>query len=180
MLSWERLHRILRYDPVTGVWTWLHPETMNKKPISAVAGTISVHGYRIITFEGVKYRAARLAWFYMTGEWPAEEIDHENRIKDDDRWINLRDASRSENSLNRDLQSNNTSGARGIHWNIEKEKWYMAVKKDGVSHFGGNFDFLDEAIEARNLLALELQGPFAMIHDPFCQADLYDRQGATA
>ena len=162
MISIERLREVLEYDSKTGIWTWL--QSVNKKPISVVAGTISVHGYRIITFEGVKYRSGRLAWFYMTGEWPSEEIDHENRDKTDDRWCNLRVISRSENALNRDQQVNNTSGARGVHWDMDRAKWIVQVKKDGILHHGGRFDYLDEAIEARDALAQELHGDFAVLN----------------
>lgn len=175
MITLERLRQVLEYDPETGLWRWLRPDLMNKKPISEMAGTISVHGYRIITYEGKKYRASRLAWFYMTGAWPEEEIDHKDRVMSNDKWSNLRAASRSENALNRDLQSNNTSGARGVSWNTEKGKWYAQIKKDGVSHYVGWFDFLDEAIAARDAVAQDLHGDFATLNrDPFCQEDLYD------
>lgn len=179
-ISHSRLLRILEYDPETGVWIWLNPSAMNKKPIDRVAGTISVHGYRVITIDGIKYRSRRLAWFYMTGEWPIQEIDHDNRDKTDDRWNNLLDVSRSANALNRDLQTNNASGVRGVHWDTNRGKWVVQVKKDNVTHFGGRFDFLDEAIEARDLIALGLQGPHAILNDPFCQENLYDIRGSIA
>jgi hypothetical protein len=178
LLSRETLGRWLEYDPETGQWLWI--VSYANVHAGQVAGTISVHGYRIITLFGTKYRSGRLAWFYMTGEWPTEEIDHINRDKTDDRWVNLRDASRSENALNRDLQSNNTSSVRGVYWNVEKGKWAAQVKKDNIIHFGGYFDYLDEALEARDLLALELQGPLAILNDPFCQENLYDIRGSIA
>ena len=175
MISLERLRQVLEYDPETGLWEWLRPNLMNKKPISKMAGTISVHGYRIITYEGVKYRASRLAWFYMTGEWPSQEMDHKDKDKANDKWINLREVSRSENGLNRYLQPNNTSGARGVHWDLDRGKWGASVKHDGNIHFVGRYDLLDEAIEARDAAAQDLHGDFATLNrDPFCQEDLYD------
>lgn len=52
-----------------------------------------IHGYH--------YKASRLAWLYMTGEWPKYEMDHINHVKDDNRWVNLRDVTPAENCANR-------------------------------------------------------------------------------
>lgn len=102
----------------------------------------------------------------MTGEWPKQEIDHEDRDKINDIWDNLRDISRSENGLNRDLQSNNTSGVRGVHWDESKQKWYVQVKKDGNAFYCGRFESLDEAVAVRDSVALELHGDFANLNTP--------------
>ncbi len=161
MLSFDELRSILNYDPETGLWSWRNPKAINKAPIAQSAGTISVHGYRIITYRGRKYRSARLAWLYMTGNWPSEEIDHENRDTTDDRWINLREASRSQNALNRDVQGNNSSGLRGIHFDCERGKWFVQVKVKGINHFIGRYDEVDEAVVARNAAVAELHGAFA-------------------
>jgi HNH endonuclease/AP2 domain len=166
MLTHERLLQLLSYDPETGVWTWNNPDAMNKKPINKVAGTISVHGYRIITISGSKYRSARLAQFYMTGSWPEEEMDHINRDSLDDRWENLRVACRSENALNRGIQSNNTSGVPGVHWDESRKKWYVQVKKHGNGFFYGRFDTLEEAIAARDIGAKQFHGTFANLNTP--------------
>jgi hypothetical protein len=179
ILTAQKVREILHYDPDTGVWTWLRPPAKNIL-VGSVAGTISVHGYRIITFQGVKYRSGRLAWLYMTGEWPVEEIDHDNRDKTDDRWCNLLDKSRSNNALNRDLQVNNFSGTRGIHFDTARGLWQVQVKKDNVSHFGGRYDDYNEAVIARDELASKLHGSFAVLTDPFCQANLYDIRGSVA
>ncbi len=162
-LTQKRLHEILRYDPETGDWIWLI--SINAKVSEGdAAGTITVHGYRIITLAGVKYRAARLAFLYMTGAWPEKEVDHINRCKLDDRWDNLRDVSRSENQLNRDVQINNSSGVRGVHWDTRSGKWAAQVKKDNAVYFIGYFDTLEEASVARDLAATELHGDFAVLN----------------
>lgn len=162
-LTHQKLLEYLIYYPLLGLWEWRNPSIMNKRGRTTV-GTISVHGYRIITINGTKYRSGRLAWFYMTGEWPQKEIDHEDRDKTNDKWYNLRDLSRSENALNRDLQSNNTSGVRGVRWDTERQKWNVQVKKDGISYFGGRYDSLDEAVAVRDSVALELHGDFAELN----------------
>lgn len=157
LLSW------IIYHPIQGLWEWRNPAIMNKRNRTTV-GTISVHGYRIITINGTKYRSGRLAVFYMTGEWPKEEVDHIDRDKLNDSWVNLKEASRSENALNRDLQSNNTSGVRGVHWDVNKQMWAVQVKKDNLNHWGGRFASLDEAVAVRDSVALQLHGDFAVLN----------------
>lgn len=162
-LTQKKLKEYLRYEPDTGDWYWL--KSINSRVNEGdAAGTISVHGYRIITFGGIKYRASRLAFLYMTGTWPENEVDHENRCKLDDRWDNLRDVYRSENQLNRDMQINNTSGGRGVHWDTRSGRWAVQVKKDNISFWVGYFDVLEEAIVARDLAATELHGEFAVLN----------------
>ncbi len=176
-LTAQKLREILHYDPDTGVWTWL-VALSSTRGIGSIAGTVSVHGYRIITYRGEKYRSGKLAWLYMTGEWPTQEIDHDDRDKLNDRWGNLFDRSRSQNALNRDLQSNNFSGTRGIHFDTVRGKWNVQVKKDNVTHYIGRYDDYDEAVAARDEAASRLHGSFAVITDPFCQENLYDIRGS--
>ncbi|SRR6266446_2339189 len=86
ILTQERLKELLHYDPETGVFSWIL-----KRP--AYGGNKKRgHEYVLINdVDGRDYRAARLAHLYMTGEWPKHKMDHINRIKDDNRWENLRD-----------------------------------------------------------------------------------------
>jgi HNH endonuclease len=109
---WLALHEELKYDPITGLWTW----KINKKgpgaKIGALAGTIGIiHGVRrrLIKFKQEQYFAYRLAWFYMTQEWPTE-IDHVNRDSLDDRWRNLREVTHAENIVNSSLRNNPVTG----------------------------------------------------------------------
>jgi len=80
--------------------------------IGDVAGSTSDGGYLLISVLGKQYRSHRLAWLYMTGKFPDLHIDHINHSRKDNRWANLREASRFDNATNRPLQSNNTSGAK--------------------------------------------------------------------
>lgn len=163
MLTFERLKELLHYDPETGEWRWLTPINKRAK-IGDAVGTISVHGYRIITIAGVKYRSSRLAYLYVKGSWPPDEMDHEDRCKLNDRWNNLRVVSRSENALNRDLQSNNFSGARGVHWDNKASKWVAQVKSNGLTHWVGGFDSFDDAVAARDAAATKHHQNFAVLN----------------
>ena len=117
-----RLTELLDYDSVTGIWKWKVSTTKSIK-IGDTAGCKSqgTKGYVWIRADKKLYRAHRLAWFYMTKEWPSHQIDHINGIRDDNRWSNLRQATHSENQHNRTVNKNNTSGYNGVYWDCQKE-----------------------------------------------------------
>lgn len=125
-LTAERLRERLDYDPDNGVFTWRF--TRGRAKEGAVAGCICpTYGYRMIGLDGVVYRAARLAWLYMHGEWPPDEIDHCNHNRADDSWTNLRNANRTQQQANRGRQKNNTSGFKGVTFHAETGKWRARV-----------------------------------------------------
>jgi hypothetical protein len=143
-LTQARLKELLHYDPETGVFTRLVSRNGNNALIGSRAGTPNSHGYTLIQIRGTKHRAHRLAFLYMTGEIPPE-VDHINRVKDDNRWDNLRPATKRENQGNVGLQSNNTSGHRGVSWDKRRGKWRAEGKYAGrVTHLG-YYTSLEEA-----------------------------------
>ena len=100
-LTVEELRSILHYDPATGIWTWkTHHSKRARKGERAGKTVDKSTGYRRICINHILYKSSRLAWFYMTGEWPPTDVDHENTDKSDDRWRNLRLATESNNSMN--------------------------------------------------------------------------------
>jgi len=114
-LDQDTLKHLLNYDPVTGVWTWRNPLLRSRMKPGDIAGRITSHGRRQIRIASGFYYSARLAWLYMTGEWPKDQVDHINRVRDDDRWENLREANQSQNSYNRDW-CEDSGDWRGIRW----------------------------------------------------------------
>ena len=91
-LTQEYLKSILHYDPETGVFTWIgKTSTKTRAIIGMNAGYIRPDGYRYIKIYNRAYNASRLAFVYMEGYWPEHEVDHRNRIRDDDRWKNFSD-----------------------------------------------------------------------------------------
>jgi len=131
----EYVKKRLKYDPETGVFIWkprAGDKWWNANFAGEIAGTINNKGYRRIMIDGKPYMVARLAWLYVHGEWPKNEIDHINRVKDDDRLANLRDVTHTENSNNR---SSNNGLLEGVHWNTKKAK-YQAQIPPSVPVFG--------------------------------------------
>lgn len=156
LLTQEHLKWLLTYDSETGIWLWNHPPGYKLRQ-GDMAGTLRADGYRRIAIEHRRYYSAQLAFLYMTGEWPKEQVDHINRVRDDDRWVNLREASWGQNMANQGIQRNNTSGYRGVSWSFNQAKW--------DARFGGKriglFEDIEEAAQAYDTYARQKHGEYA-------------------
>lgn len=148
MLTQKRLKNVLKYTHKTGIWVWKNP-TSTKIKAGAIAGTITKRGYRKIRIDGTKYRSGRLVWLYVYGVWPVYEIDHKNRIRDDDRFINLREATRFGNIVNKGLLKNNKSGFTGVYFDKRIKRWCAQIEKKRKTYYLGSFTFITDAISAR-------------------------------
>ena len=153
------LRELLDYDPVTGTFRW----RMTRGGIRAgsVAGGFDDDGYRHIRVNRRRYRAHRLAWYYMHGTWPDGDIDHINGVPSDNRIDNLREASRAENLRNTGTPSTNTSGLKGATWHKASGKWRAQIVHDGQQIHLGLFRCKLDAHEAYKRKAKELHGEFA-------------------
>jgi hypothetical protein len=118
--SATRVRELLNYCPETGVITWRVDRPGGQGAVvvraGAVAGCLDKHGYRLVRIDRHLFRAPRLVWAWMTGEWPPVLIDHINGAKDDNRWANLRLADKSLNALNihKANRGNKATGLRGV------------------------------------------------------------------
>ena len=139
MVEHARLLHLLNYDPETGAWTWRNPNPRSGRYVGQEAGWVDFRGYRIIRVDCGSYRSARLAWFYMTEEWPELEIDHINRDRSDDSWTNLRSVSSTQNLRNRGFDT-----MRGI--SCCGRKLQVSV----CGQYLGLFERLEEALAIRN------------------------------
>lgn len=155
--TWHRLKELLHYNPETGVFTWL--VSRGKVKAGSVAGRLNKDGHRRIKIDGVEYFAHRLAFLYMTGEWPKELIDHRDVDPANNRWGNLREATIMQNARNRRVASNNVLGIKGVRLYRGKYRASIAVNKEAI-HLG-TFDTLAEAIAMREFAAKDLHGAFA-------------------
>jgi hypothetical protein len=160
MLTIERLKEVLIYDPITGLFTW-RITIGQRAQAGKVAGCFDKDGYIVIVFERKKYKAGRLAWFYMTGQWPAYEIDHRDGCRADNVWTNLREATREENVLNSDRELGE-SGSRGVKFDRCTSSWRARIGRGGQRKWLGPFKTAKEASDAY-LAAAELHhGEFAL------------------
>ena len=152
-LTQDRIKDLLDYNQDTGEFTWKTSRRCVK------AGTIGGHlrsdGYIYIKVDGVTCLAHRLAWLYINNEWPVDEIDHVNHIKDDNRLINLRVVTHAENSRNKSLSTNNTSGHIGVSWHKASRKWRVNIHVNGKENFLGCFANKNDAVITRKMADYE-------------------------
>ena len=163
-LTADELRERLDYTPSTGAFWWKErPGNVwwNTVHAGTLAGWHSGSGYTYINVHKLSYRAHRLAWLWMTGKWPEAEVDHIDGNPTNNTWSNLREATRNENSRNRHIQRNNSTGTRGISYSARRSQWIVRVMVDKESHFGGWFNDLEEAKRVRNEMVQRLHGAFS-------------------
>lgn len=153
-LTQDILKEYLRYDPTDGKFFWR--KKVNATTLLGIAGnTNRSTGYVSICLFGVSYRAHRLAFFYMTGEWPEDQVDHINHTRSDNRWENLRCVNREANNRNAKRNRKNTSGRVGVTWDKRAKKWKAKIGSKNRECLG-SFDSFEKAVEARERAEIRL------------------------
>ena len=147
MITAKKVHELLEYDQAIGVFLW--KVRQGRAWPGAVAGTLNRHGHRTIRIDRKHYLAHRLALLYMKWRWPVEQIDHINGQPDDNRFVNLREATPKENSRNAKRRKDNTSGVVGVGWNQRDNCWHARIKIDKRLMHIGYFKDFDDAVKAR-------------------------------
>lgn len=151
--------RIFNYDPEDGVVTW-KIKTGHRSYPGKVAGHKSRAGYIQIVANGEFITAHRLAFLLMTGSIP-ECVDHINGDPSDNRWANLRPATRQENTRNKKVNKNSSTGIKGVRWKKDAGKYVVSIMVSGRTLYFGLWDDL-EAAELVAILAREkYHGEFA-------------------
>ena len=149
-LTQKRLKEVLTYHPESGHFTSNHAiRGRAKGSVCGCNDKMGRHGYIAIRIDGTLYRAQRLAFLYMTGEWPHDQVDHIDGITNNNRWSNLRQIDAQGNSRNSKLYSNNKSGHTGIRFNESMRKWTAEICVDGRNRYIGAFADKAKAIAAR-------------------------------
>ena len=154
ILTQLELKKALEYHPETGLFIRIECRS-NRVQAGEVAGYIcSISGYVVIGVSGTQYLAHRLAHLYMTGEWPDNQIDHDDHVRHNNKWDNLFEATNQENHKNRTLNKNNTSGVVGVGWDKERGKWWAAIKTDykriNLGRFTDKFEAICIRMSANN------------------------------
>ena len=154
MPSADLVRSLLNYDPETGVFSWRVARGAGVKP-GDIAGSIT-RGYRYIHILKRAYLAHRLAFVVMTGEWPPAEVDHVNCERDDNRWLNLRAATRSDNLANSRVRR---TGLKGV--STVGDRWRAEIRRFGVRRHLGCFATEQEAHAAYMTAASTMHKEFA-------------------
>lgn len=129
ILTQKQLKELLNYNFNTGIFTWNKYRSHNARK-NSVAGSLTSHKYISIVIFNKPYSAHRLAFLYMTGKFPTNQVDHINHIRDDNKWENLRETTHFENQKNRSLSPKNTSGICGVikYKRTSENKWCSQIK----------------------------------------------------
>jgi len=169
-LSAEQVRSLFTYDPTEGL---LRRRTAagryGRIPAGSVAGGVSGNeGYRTVSVGGKLYRAARLIWVYMKGEWPEHQVDHEDRDIVNDKWYNLRLATGSQNKANCGKYTRKKKPCSSLLKGVQAVQKARSIRyraiatKDGVREHLGYFDTEELAHAAYLKRAQELHGEFAV------------------
>lgn len=123
----DGLKSLLRYDPESGDFTWIrHSNRVDL--VGSIAGVVRKDAVEIKIL-GTRYKAHRLAWFYVTGEWPYDVIDHVDGNPLNNRWSNLRSVDRSINSQNRRSRAIAKNGGTdlGVYLHKKSGKYQASI-----------------------------------------------------
>ena len=149
------------YNPETGELRWRIGS--RRRAAGSIAGTPakSEKNRVIVGFQGKTYKAHTIIWAYQTGKWCDNQIDHINENPSDNRWNNLREATKSQNMMNISKIISNTSGYKGVGFHKKRKKWRAYIKADGKFYHLGLFETKEEAADAYQNAAKKLHGLFA-------------------
>ena len=167
LITQTTLKEYVHYDPLTGVFTQIkktHPRD-NTRPLGEPLGYPDGGGHIHFSMLGRKYKAHRLAWLYMTGVWPSEQIDHIDGDRANNAFSNLREATNAQNQHNRRCVGS-ASGFKGVYPNSSRAgSWVAQFNKKHL----GVFETAQEAADAYDAYVLTVCGEFAAtnrsIHD---------------
>jgi hypothetical protein len=159
-LTHEYLLSAISYDPITGAFRWIERRKGRRR--DAVGTPDCKEGYWLICIDSRMYRRGRLAFLYITGRWPEGQIDQKNLNKADDRWENLREASKSENMFNLSVRANSGTGVK----HVQRQKGgtlVVRITANKIRHDVGTYRTIEEAIAARDAVLKNLHGEFARV-----------------
>jgi hypothetical protein len=157
-LTHDRLKELFSYDEETGKFSRI--VRCGRMSVGVVDNVPAFFGYIYIAIDGSKYMAHRLAWFYVHGEWPKEEIDHIDGDKTNNKISNLRVATRCQNEANKPSYRNGSTKIKGVTWDKTRCKWFSHITQNGKMKNLGRFDCFGKALSVRISAARAQHGEF--------------------
>jgi hypothetical protein len=153
-LTRARLRELLRYNKKTGEFRW-------RKRSDFSVDHVPGQGRLFIIIDQRLYPAHQLAWFYVTGRWGRPTIDHRDGDASNNRWSNLRRATRSQNNANRRRPRHNSSGYKGASLCRRTGNWRATINRKGKRIHLGMFTTSEAAHKAYVAAARKFFGEFA-------------------
>ena len=172
ILPLEQLRELFSYDPESGHLYWIAPGKgkIKKKP----AGTVVRAGYIGVMIDGKRHYVHRIAWALHHGSHPADQLDHINGIKTDNRIVNLREATNAQNGKNLSLKKTNKSGYPGVHF--KSNAWAACIKVNHKNIYLGRFANKEDAVIARQQAEQKFYGEWKRTrHENLRQCDIQER-----
>jgi hypothetical protein len=159
----DLIKSVFTYNPDTGDLIRIKTAPSTRAWLGRTVTSKNAYGYYSVRLAGKTYLVSRLAFVFMTNEWPSGLVDHINGDRTDNRWSNLRDCSRAQNNQNLTTMRGH-SGFRGVHWDKRFQRWKASIKANGLRYNLGSFASKEDAINARLKASKELHGEFAGKH----------------
>lgn len=172
-LTQEFLKSILEYDQETGEFFWIKPKR-SWVAAGVKAGSIEAKGYVVININRGLYKAHRLAWLYVYGEWPKNQLDHIDRNKQNNKISNLREATNSQNQQNTPKYKTKAlvrSKYKGVSLHNKTKKWQAEIQIEKKRFYLGLFSCEEDAAMAY-LEAKKNRHPYAVFENSCLDVEL--------
>ncbi len=156
-------NRYLSYYPESGTVLWRDSIEVFTSVRGFPAGSPHKEGYRQVKIKGRMYLLHRVIWHMVTGEWPPNDLDHIDGDRSNNKWVNLRLATRQENLRNSSGKLH-TSKYKGVSWDKVRSKWVAYCKCDGKVRNLGRFDEERDAAMAYDNFVKDKFGDFARLN----------------
>lgn len=162
MISIEKILESFNYDPTEGILKWkiYRYSGSNYSKMECYPGKII--NSKATSLYGERMTTSKICWALYYKKYPDYPIiDHKDGNTKNIKIKNLREATNSQNQMNKIIQSNNTSGIVGVFWYQSKKKWCARIIFENNKIHLGYFNNVENAIKARKNAEEEYFGEFS-------------------